>query len=538
MNRVETEGRTERLDHLGLAGLARNITFGLPVIEDQPLSRLGAVGALRSREASPRIRRMLAKAWHCLERLQLEAFLIQMKAIETELKPFHTSLYDSTRQDFQMLQVIRLMLQNEDQAALSLAQVIRREADGSALAAVATMICRLVNWRLGDVNGYYNLPRQDLPRRRADAVTFPCVAKSIDAIVAFQQLRFGVAERFAHDALAIVEAAGDRKGPGSVLPTVVVAQIDYERGFIDQAEAALRNVLPFVRTLGSQEIAERCYPLMAKIAAERGQKDFATGLLAEAERLGRERGWHRLIAIALYERIDLFADEGHIGEAEALMDRLRALQSAGAHPIHVKRILSGYHLLALSRLEFRETLRHEIIDGLRTWQCQAAADGDYYLGVQISLKHTLALQAAGLQGEAVECLMRTLELGADRGLFQSIVMGGADLGEPLKNTLHTLRQISADRQHLVPYAQSILDGWTRVNAQKAMIKVSRSKGLLSGRECAILDLIRGGLSNKRIAQRLTIAPETVKSHLKHTFVKLGVQSRVQAVSRAENLGFI
>jgi ATP/maltotriose-dependent transcriptional regulator MalT len=43
---------------------------------------------------------------------------------------------------------------------------------------------------------------------------------------------------------------------------------------------------------------------------------------------------------------------------------------------------------------------------------------------------------------------------------------------------------------------------------------------LSVREGDILGLIAQGLSNKEIARSLCIAPETVKTHVKHIFVKL------------------
>jgi ATP/maltotriose-dependent transcriptional regulator MalT len=61
---------------------------------------------------------------------------------------------------------------------------------------------------------------------------------------------------------------------------------------------------------------------------------------------------------------------------------------------------------------------------------------------------------------------------------------------------------------------------------------------LSAREQSIVLLMGHGLSNKRIARQLSIAPETVKSHAKHIFWKLTVQSRAQAVYRAAALGLI
>jgi ATP/maltotriose-dependent transcriptional regulator MalT len=61
---------------------------------------------------------------------------------------------------------------------------------------------------------------------------------------------------------------------------------------------------------------------------------------------------------------------------------------------------------------------------------------------------------------------------------------------------------------------------------------------LSSRESSILRMIARGMSNKRIAQSLGIAPETVKSHAKNIFVKLSTRTRAQAVARAESIGFL
>ena len=61
---------------------------------------------------------------------------------------------------------------------------------------------------------------------------------------------------------------------------------------------------------------------------------------------------------------------------------------------------------------------------------------------------------------------------------------------------------------------------------------------LSPREQRILELIGQGQSNKEIARLLRISPETVKSHVKNMFSKLGVERRAQAVYRATNLGLV
>jgi two-component system, NarL family, nitrate/nitrite response regulator NarL len=55
-----------------------------------------------------------------------------------------------------------------------------------------------------------------------------------------------------------------------------------------------------------------------------------------------------------------------------------------------------------------------------------------------------------------------------------------------------------------------------------------SEASLTLRENEILDLIRHGFSNKEIANKLNIAPATVKNHVHHLLEKLKVHSRHQA----------
>ena len=61
---------------------------------------------------------------------------------------------------------------------------------------------------------------------------------------------------------------------------------------------------------------------------------------------------------------------------------------------------------------------------------------------------------------------------------------------------------------------------------------------LSPRERAIVFLMGHGLTNKMIARKLGIAPDTVKAHAKNIFWKLTAQTRAQAVYRASELGLI
>lgn len=65
----------------------------------------------------------------------------------------------------------------------------------------------------------------------------------------------------------------------------------------------------------------------------------------------------------------------------------------------------------------------------------------------------------------------------------------------------------------------------------------RSLGL-SPREMDVLGALAAGESNKEIARRLGISPNTVKTHLARVYEKLAVQRRVQAIEKARFLALI
>ena len=61
---------------------------------------------------------------------------------------------------------------------------------------------------------------------------------------------------------------------------------------------------------------------------------------------------------------------------------------------------------------------------------------------------------------------------------------------------------------------------------------------LSDRELDILRLVATGASNKEIAQKLFISPETVKRHTINIYKKLDAHGRREAVERGVALGVL
>lgn len=61
---------------------------------------------------------------------------------------------------------------------------------------------------------------------------------------------------------------------------------------------------------------------------------------------------------------------------------------------------------------------------------------------------------------------------------------------------------------------------------------------ITGREREVLQLLADGRSNKEIAARLGLSPNTVKTHVARLFEKLRVARRTQAILLARELGLV
>lgn len=61
---------------------------------------------------------------------------------------------------------------------------------------------------------------------------------------------------------------------------------------------------------------------------------------------------------------------------------------------------------------------------------------------------------------------------------------------------------------------------------------------ISAREREVLGLLAEGLSNKEIAGRLGVSPNTVKTHVARLLEKLDARRRTEAISKARALGLV
>jgi LuxR family maltose regulon positive regulatory protein len=197
-------------------------------------------------------------------------------------------------------------------------------------------------------------------------------------------------------------------------------------------------------------------------------------------------------------------------------------------------------LLAQLRLRQRRVSAAETATEVASLRRKALARSDLRLALEMHLISVAAYAHHGEIFEAQERLVDALEVGAANGLCMTFV----DAGPLVQNLLAQLcygPSIADERVlELRPYIHTLLGRHpgSQVLGSGARQPPEIVRQPLTPRENSVLRLIASGFSNKRIARRLDITPETVKSHAKSIFAKLAAQTRAQAVAHAEALGLL
>jgi ATP/maltotriose-dependent transcriptional regulator MalT len=366
----------------------------------------------------------------------------------------------------------------------------------------------------------------------------------------------------AGDALDVARRFG--AGPAAIdaLPACVMAQVLYEEGRVDESEALVAARLPGIRQGGAIEGAVRAYGLLARIAANRRQPGQALLLLAEADALGMKRNWPRLRAASLAQQVELHVAADRIDQAALCAQRLAMLAGqCGAASSSARFEIARYHVLAQARLALAQAhsqacaqaLSQAPIEvsaavdlaALRQLHCDTVLRRDRYGAVTIALLLIEALLVAGLRDEAVEALVTLLKQAASAGLQQTLVDCSERVAKLIDGMVRGSIVPAGDVRELLPYAAALMSRRRR-GAAHAQPECDPARDIarsvaamgLSERERVIIGLMGRGLTNKQIAIRLCIAPETVKSHAKHLYTKLSVRNRIEAVTLASRLGLV
>lgn len=168
--------------------------------------------------------------------------------------------------------------------------------------------------------------------------------------------------------------------------------------------------------------------------------------------------------------------------------------------------------------------------------------------IKVRILQARALEAMGDGRAALGALWHALTLAEPGGYVRMFV----DEGEPMRTLLKRAPawvgregDVAGPGRNrgLQEYAGRLLAACTPAPVAVAGPKPERSGATdlvepLSGREMEVLRLLATSLSSPEMASELVVSANTVRTHIRSIYGKLGVHNRMEAVERARRLKLI
>lgn len=257
--------------------------------------------------------------------------------------------------------------------------------------------------------------------------------------------------------------------------------------------------------LAQLDEAERVYdgdffPEVHPVASARARLWAATGRQADALAWARQRG------LTTGDEPSYLREDEHITLARALLAEATVDGSRARAP-EVTRFLD--RLLAAAEVGGRGRSVIELLV-LRALACRVVGDRD---GAAAALDRALALAAP-------EGFVR---LFLDEGPAMAELLAAAARRTPASYASRLLGALADDQRPAPPTAPA---------RRQPLIEP------LSERELEVLRLLASDLDGPAIASELIVSLNTMRTHTKNIFAKLGVNSRREAVTRAAELGLL
>ena len=324
---------------------------------------------------------------------------------------------------------------------------------------------------------------------------------------------FGAAVRSLHAAGNLVDELDS---------TVVLADMWVAAGRPGRARAlyeqALRSAgLPYSRATADLHVglAERDWELGDRAAAE---EHLETARVV-AERGSITENRHRWFVA----KAQMVAP----GEAERLLDEAEAVYRPGFYP----------DVRPIAAVRARVRIAAGDLDGAASW-ASGRDQGEGYLYEYADLTVARLLLAQGRPGEARELLDRlhtaAVGTGRDGSLLEirTLTAAASDAQGDHRAALAALAHARAEAPEPDSYVRLYRDAGLTGGVGSSAFEV------LSPRELEVLRLLDSELTGPEIARRLYVSINTLRTHTKRIFTKLGATTRAAAVRRARDRGLL
>jgi len=395
----------------------------------------------------------------------------------------------------------------------------------------------LVYWTRGDLDAAH----QSYAECMARLLRVEYVSDAIGCAIALADLRIGQgrlreAMRTYERGLQLATTQGEPVLRGAADMHVGMSALYRERDDLNAATQHLLRSNELGEVIGLVQNPYRWCVAMARIREAQGDLAGALDLLDEAERLYVSDYFPNVRPIAAM-KTRVWLAQGRLDDAldwvneQSLSthDKLGYLHEF-EHITLARVLLTSYkrgraEASVLDAIGFLERLLQAAEEGARTRSI-----------IEILVLQALAFQAHGDIGAALVPLKRALTLAEPEGYIRMFV----DEGPPMAHLLEVALEAAAKHGVAPSYVRQLLTAFGKVE-NKTPVSHALKQALiepLTERELEVLRLLGTNLSGPDIAGELVVSLNTVRTHIRNIYTKLGVNARPAAVRRAEDLDLL
>jgi LuxR family maltose regulon positive regulatory protein len=302
-----------------------------------------------------------------------------------------------------------------------------------------------------------------------------------------------------------------------------VGELQYERNELPDAWDHLSRGLERAELGGDVRALIAGSLIAARLKLTEGDVEAAAVYLERARPLLEQAPFPDWTSRFERYQIDLWLAQDRLRSAVAWVDETQTTSALETRPE------SEISQLALARVLIVKgdaSARDQALALLARLLRAAELDGRAGIQIEALALRALAHWQGGDRAGAMVSLERALRLAEPEGYVRLF----ADLGHPISRLLQEARS----RDVMPDYVARLLAA-CGADPATAGAKGGALPESLSVREHDVLKLIAAGLTNREIAETLSISPETVKKHTGSIYGKLGVRGRTEAALRARHL---
>jgi len=425
----------------------------------------------------------------------------------------------------------------------------------------------MVEWQQKNFKASFSFARRALALLPDDDRQWRAISLIMIGVDELMDGKLNAARQTLREALAHSEASGNMY---AILDSMLfLGEVCYRQGELHQAEQVFRQVLSMTEgapmdqdqsalraaraQLGLAELAlewndlqaaeqaviqavaaRQQFPeedLLADSAVVLAQVEFARGEIDQAQRSLEARlaqvDRTLLLRLPRLYQARMALASGDLAAVQHWAST-KALSEEDLPPLQLEQ-----EALVVARLRIEQGEPEAALQQLDRWLADAQEHGRTCSTIQICILQALAQASLGDREEARQTLTHTLALAQPEGHQRIFLDEGEKLAELLQETLPEMHGTS-----LAAYGRAILYNLAQEQTQRGAAQTSDSELLiepLTEQEQRVLRLIVAGRSNPEIAEELVISVNTVKTHVKNIYGKLGVNSREEARQAARHL---